>query len=114
MVFFLIILGIVIMIWLLRAEKEYVKNYKLYINIAILYIITTIIIFIIGSNILKDLIEINFYDKMIFFIGSMSVSLVADALFVKIFQVYKEKRNINIIEKNHKEIKLITYIIEIF
>ena len=86
----LIVLGIVIMIFLLRAEKEYVKNYKLYINIVNLYIITSIIIFIVGSNILKDVIEINLYDKIILFIGSMSLSLIVDALFVKMFQVYKE------------------------
>lgn len=96
---FLIIFGIVIMLFLAKAEKEYLKNYKLYINILLLYVITTIIIFVIGYSKLKDIIEINFYDKIIFFIGSMSISLIIDSLFVKIFQIYNEKRAIKIIEK---------------
>lgn len=41
----------------------------------------------------------NFYDKLVFVLISMSVSLLIDSLFVKIFQVYKEKRDIKKIEK---------------
>ena len=80
------------MIVLVRADKKYINNYKLYRNIVILYIITTIIIFITVSNRLKGIVEINIYDKIIFFIGSMALSLFVDALLVKVYQGYKEKR----------------------
>ena len=41
----------------------------------------------------------NFYNKLVFILMSMSVSLLIDSLFVKIFQVYKEKNDIKKIEQ---------------
>ena len=41
----------------------------------------------------------KFYDKLVFILMSMSVSLLIDSLFVKIFQVYKEKKDIKKIEQ---------------
>ena len=45
-----VIIGILIMIWLISREKEYFKQYKLYGNVAITYIITVCIIYLTGSS----------------------------------------------------------------
>ena len=45
-----IIIGIVIMIFLARREKEYFKQYKLYGGVAVTYIITVFIMYLVGKS----------------------------------------------------------------
>lgn len=47
---FCIIVGIAIMLMLILSDKEYIKKYKLYGSVAVIYIITVFAIYIILTN----------------------------------------------------------------
>lgn len=96
--------GVILLAYLLLADKGVITKYKKYIKANVVYTISVITGYLVFINIIPDIISLNitlnFYDKLLILLMSMSVAMLIDSLLIRFYQICKEK--ITLIMKERK------------
>jgi len=106
-----IIIGIVEFIIILKLGKISIKNFKKYLPVAILYLISTIVnyIFISKIGLVKEIMYVTKgvgIEEITLFLVSMAIALVYSPIYVAILQKNHEK---NIIKSYEKKTKVMEF-----
>ncbi len=102
-----IIYGLIAAIIVICINKDHYWNFKKSWSIIAIFIVTTILVYILISNInfFNNIISKSsypIYDKFVVFLTSMSISILIDGIFINIIQKIYENNIIKMYEKNYK------------